>query len=109
MYPPPHMNSVQLIPARSLTSFSLPASGSTKTNVVGDVATVFRNGIGRRREGADQGRVLTKPVVCKCMASVFTHFRTHARTRSRSLSLSRALSLSLSHYLSLTHTHTQDL
>ena len=102
MYPPPHMNSVQLIPARSLTSFSLPASGSTKTNVVGDVATVFRNGIGRRREGADQGRVLTKPVMCTCMASVSTHVRTHARARS--VSLSRGLSFS--HHLSLTHTHT---
>jgi hypothetical protein len=107
MYPPPHMNPVQLIPARSLTSSSLPASGSTKTNVVGDVATVFRNGIGRRREGADQGRVLTKPVMCTCMASVSTHVRTHARARS--VSLSRGLSFS--HHLSLTHTHThtQDL
>jgi len=102
MYPPPHMNPVQLIPARSLTSSSLPASGSTKTNVVGDVATVFRNGIGRRREGADQGRVLTKPVMCTCMASVSTHVRTHARARS--VSLSRGLSFS--HHLSLTHTHT---
>lgn len=107
MYPPPHMNPVQLIPARSLTSSSLPASGSTKTNVVGDVATVFRNGIGRRREGADQGRVLTKPVMCTCMASVSTHVRTHARARS----VSRSRGLSFSHHLSLihTHTHTRDL
>ena len=104
MYPPPHMNPVQLIPARSLTSSSLPASGSTKTNVVGDVATVFRNGIGRRREGADQGRVLTKPVMCTCMASVSTHVRT--RARALCLSFARALFLSPSLAHTYTHTHT---